>query len=202
MNILRRRPLMAADWNVQGLAPASERVSHRTRKKGHVSQLAKKREAVPSSHIRNQVPQLAQLKRKPQSQTRHPAFRYVALAIGRKPVFDLGMRLRPLVNRRRHFTSLCGREAREEVKEDHPQLVGGGDDWGTWVVVSARCRGRWGKKEDIPCVALRFAVRPTSHTRLPLRLCLQPYNSQNMDRVNIFLNVGHNIPFLSIPTVY
>jgi hypothetical protein len=66
---LRRRPLMAADLNIQRLAPASERVSHRTCKKGHVSQLAKKREAVTSSHIRNQGPQLAQLKRRPQSQS-------------------------------------------------------------------------------------------------------------------------------------
>jgi hypothetical protein len=60
---------MAADWNVQRPAPTSERVSHRTCKNGHLSELAKKREAVPGSRIRNQVPQFAQLKRRPQSQS-------------------------------------------------------------------------------------------------------------------------------------
>jgi hypothetical protein len=47
-----------------------------------------------------------------------------------------------------------------------------------------------------------LTILMSHHEFASTALCLQPYNSQNMDRVNIFLNIGHNIdqtPFLSIP---
>jgi hypothetical protein len=51
---------MAADWNVRSLAPVMRRVNGRTWTEG--AKLTQKREAVPSSRIRNEILQFAHLK--------------------------------------------------------------------------------------------------------------------------------------------
>jgi hypothetical protein len=57
-------------------------------------------------------------------------------------------------------------EAREEVKEDSPVLGGKGNELGTWVLVSGRCRGQdvgtgdeWGFETKSPKTTYQVQAR-------------------------------------------